>query len=206
MRIAQVAPLYESVPPKLYGGTERIVSYLTEELINQGHDITLFASEDSATKAELMSPVKNSLRLDKSCVDPLAYHVVLVEMIRKESSSFDLIHFHIDYLHFPMSRREDYVHLTTLHGRLDVPALDPLFNEYRDMPVVSISNSQRKPLPQANWIGTVYHGLPKDLYKFYDSPGKYLAFLGRIAPEKRVDRAENWTQLKKSLKSVCLRK
>ncbi|HEX3034788.1 MAG TPA: glycosyltransferase family 4 protein [Thermodesulfobacteriota bacterium] len=189
MRVAQVAPLYESVPPKFYGGTERVVSNLTDELVNQGHDVTLFASGDSVTKAKLISPVKNSLRLDESCVDPLAHHFFMTEMVLKEVHNFDLIHFHVDYLHFPVSRRENLTHLTTLHGRLDIPDLFPLFNEYAEMPLVSISNSQRKPLPNVNWVGTVYHGLPPDLYSLQENPGTYLAFLGRISPEKRLDRA-----------------
>lgn len=189
MRIAQVAPLYESVPPKLYGGTERIVSYLTEELVNQGHDVTLFASGDSVTKAKLISPVENSLRLNECCVDPTAHHFFMTEMVLKEAPNFDLIHFHVDYLHFPVSRRENLTHLTTLHGRLDIPDLFPLFNEYAEMPLVSISNSQRRPLPNVNWVGTVYHGLPPDLYRLHENPGTYLAFLGRISPEKRLDRA-----------------
>src|SRR5215813_10829774 len=174
MRIAQVAPLYERVPPLYYGGTERIVSYLTEELINQGHDVTLFASGDSNTKGRLISPCKRSLRLDPACVDRLAYYFLELEQVFQNAASFDVIHFHIDYLHFPFSRRID---------------LAPLYSEFADMPVVSISNSQRIPLARINWQGTVYHGLPLDLYKSKSSVGSYLAFMGRISPEKRLDRA-----------------
>lgn len=189
MRIAQVAPLYESVPPKYYGGTERVVSYLTEELVRQGHDVTLYASGDSVTKAHLVAPCRRSLRLDKHCMDQLAHHVLMLEMVFKDPDRFDIIHFHIDYMHFPISRRHRTPHLTTLHGRLDIPDLVPLYQEFREVPVVSISNSQREPLPWLNWQGTVYHGLPEDLYTFREEPGRYLAFLGRISPEKRVDRA-----------------
>jgi glycosyltransferase involved in cell wall biosynthesis len=189
MRIAQVAPLYESVPPQYYGGTERVVSYLTEELVRQGHEVTLFASGDSVTKARLVAPCPRSLRLDKACVDQLAHHIMELELVQKHSSRFDIIHFHIDYLHFPLSRRHATPHLTTLHGRLDIPDLVPLYQEFTEAPVISISNAQRQPLPWLNWQGTVYHGLPEDLYRFHETPGTYLAFLGRISPEKRVDRA-----------------
>lgn len=189
MRIAQVAPLYESVPPKLYGGTERVVSYLTEELVRQGHQVTLFASGDSATKARLVAPTRRSLRLDESCVDQLAHHMLLLEAVFKDTNRFDVIHFHIDYLHFALSRRQTRPHVTTLHGRLDLPDLQPLYREFRDIPLISISNAQRAPLPHARWVGTVYHGLPRDLYRFRARRGSYLAFLGRISPEKRVDRA-----------------
>lgn len=189
MNIAQVAPLYESVPPKYYGGTERVVSYLTEGLVDQGQDVTLFASGDSSTEARLVATTPRSLRLDESSIDSLAHHVLMLEKVFEERDRFDLIHFHIDYLHFPLSRRQETPHLTTLHGRLDIPDLYPLYREFRDVPVVSISNAQRKPIPWANWQGNVYHGLPEDIYTFRDGPGDYLAFLGRIAPEKRVDRA-----------------
>jgi len=189
MRIAQVAPLYESVPPKYYGGTERVVSYLTEELVQQGHDVTLFASGDSITSAQLAATTRRSLRLDEHCVDQLAHHVLMLERVVQRAASFDVIHFHVDYLHFPYSRRHATPQLTTLHGRLDMPDLIPLYREYRDMPVVSISAAQREPLPFANWFGTVYHGLPRALYRFRPDRGEYLAFIGRIAPEKRVDRA-----------------
>jgi len=189
VRIAQVAPLYESVPPKCYGGTERVVSYLTEELVRQGHDVTLFASGDSVTTARLVAPCHHSLRLDKSCIDQLPHHVVEIENVFRDSSLFDIIHFHFDYLHFPLARRQRTPVVTTLHGRLDIPDLVSLFREFSEMPVVSISDAQREPLPWLNWQGTVYHGLPADLYTFHEEPGKYLAFLGRICPEKRLDTA-----------------
>jgi glycosyltransferase involved in cell wall biosynthesis len=190
MRIAQVAPLYESVPPKLYGGTERVVSYLTEELVRQGHEVTLFASGDSVTAAHLRPACDRALRLaGAKIVDPLAYHLHMVEMVAREADHFDVIHFHIDYLHFPVTRRQQLTAVTTLHGRLDIPDLVPVYQTFDDMNVVSISNSQRAPLPWVNWLGTVYHGLPENLHKLNPAPGKYLAFLGRISPEKRVDRA-----------------
>jgi glycosyltransferase involved in cell wall biosynthesis len=189
VRIAQVSPLYESVPPKYYGGTERVVSYLTEELVRQGHEVTLFASGDSTTRAHLIAPCRASLRLQKDCIDQLAHHIVMLELVAKRASDFDVIHFHIDYLHFPLSRRQSIPHLTTLHGRLDLPDLVPLYREFAEMPVVSISNAQRLPLPWVNWLATVHHGLPKQLYRFRRELGRYLCFLGRISPEKRVDRA-----------------
>jgi glycosyltransferase involved in cell wall biosynthesis len=189
VRVAQVAPLYEAVPPKLYGGTERVVSYLTEELVRQGHAVTLFASGDSVTRAELVPACPRALRLDPACVDRLAPHFVMLEEVLRQAHRFDVIHFHIDYLHYPMSRRTGLPQVTTLHGRLDPPELGPLYAEFRDMPVVSISDAQRRPLPHAHWQATVYHGLPLDLYDCRDGPGDYLAFLGRISPEKRVDRA-----------------
>lgn len=189
MRIAQVSPLYESVPPQLYGGTERVVSYLTEELVRQGHEVTLFASGDSITQARLVAPCARALRLDPDCVDQVAHHILMLEQVFQQMDDFDIIHFHIDYLHFPLSRRFGIANVTTLHGRLDLPDLVPLYQEFREMPVVSISDSQRSPLHWVNWQGTVYHGLPVDLYPFHEEPGNYLAFLGRISPEKRVDRA-----------------
>ena len=189
MNIAQVAPLYESVPPQFYGGTERVVSYLTEELVRQGHQVTLFASGDSITQARLVAPCHQALRLNPTCVDPLAYHIMMLEQVFTTGVNFDIVHFHIDYLHFPLASRQATPTLTTLHGRLDIPDLLPLYQTYPDMPMISISESQREPLPWLNWQGTVYHGLPKELYDFHEAPGTYLAFLGRIAPEKRVDRA-----------------
>jgi glycosyltransferase involved in cell wall biosynthesis len=189
LRIAQVAPLYESVPPKYYGGTERIVSYLTEELVRQGHDVTLFASGDSQTSAQLVAACPRSLRLDPACVDQLAHHVAMLERVVRSAAAFDIIHFHIDYLHFPLSRRQSYTCVTTLHGRLDIADLVPLYQEFRDAPVVSISDSQRTPLPWLNWQATVYHGIPLDRYRFQSRPGAYLACLGRISPEKGIDRA-----------------
>ena len=189
MRIAQVAPLYESVPPRYYGGTERVVSYLTEELVRQGHEVTLFASGDSVTRARLVAACRRSLRFDKHCIDELAHQILMLENVFQRAAQFEIVHFHADYLHFPLSRRQPITHLTTLHGRLDIPDLVPLYQEFRDMPVVSISNAQREPLPWANWQATVYHGIPADLYRFRAEPGTYLAFMGRISPEKRVDRA-----------------
>jgi glycosyltransferase involved in cell wall biosynthesis len=189
MRIAQVAPLFESVPPRLYGGTERIVHYLTEELVRLGHDVTLYASGDSRTSARLVSACARSLRLDRTSIDHVAHHMLLLEQLARDHANYDVIHFHIDYLHFAMSRLLGYPQLTTLHGRLDIPDLQPLYDAFRDMPVVSISNAQRAPLPQANFIGTVLHGLPTDLLQFSAEPCDYLLFMGRISPEKRPDRA-----------------
>ncbi len=187
MRIAQVAPLYESVPPKCYGGTERVVSYLTEALVEAGHDVTLYASGDSKTAAKLRPACYRALRLDKQSVDPFADHMLMAERLLQESSEFDVVHSHIDYLPFSVYRRMKTPSVTTLHGRLDIPNLIGLFREFNEMPVVSISNIQRLPLSWANWQATVYHGLPKDLYQFHEGPGKYLAFLGRVSPEKRLD-------------------
>lgn len=187
MKIAQIAPLYESCPPQLYGGTERVVSYLTEELVRQGHDVTLFASGDSRTAAELCAPCPRALRLDPECRDAMAHHMILLNQVRRRADAFDILHFHIDYLHFPLSARDPRRTLTTLHGRLDLPDLQPLFREYQKMPLVSISDAQRQPLSWANWRGTVYHGLPTDLYSPGAGDGGYLAFIGRISPEKRPD-------------------
>jgi len=189
MRIAQVAPLYEKVPPELYGGTERVVSYLTEELVRQGHEVTLFASGDSVTTARLVPACPRALWRDPSCRDPLPHHVRLMELVFADVSRFDVIHFHCDFLHFPLLRREPCASLTTLHGRLDAHDLASLFAEYRDVPLVSISDDQRRPVPWANWQGTVHHGLPPDLHTFRERGDGYLAFLGRISPEKGVDRA-----------------
>jgi glycosyltransferase involved in cell wall biosynthesis len=189
LKIAQVSPLYESVPPQSYGGTERVVSYLTEELVRLGHDVTLFASGDSVTAARLVAICPRSLRLDSRCCDPLAHHLVMLEEVARRAADFDLVHFHVDYLAFPLARRLGLRHVTTLHGRLDIPDLEPLYREFHDEPVVSISDAQRAPLPWLHWQGTVYHGLPPDLYACCDSPGDYLAFLGRISPEKQPDLA-----------------
>jgi glycosyltransferase involved in cell wall biosynthesis len=189
MKIAQVAPLYESVPPKQYGGTERVVSYLTEALVAEGHDVTLFASGDSQTTARLIASCPQSLRLHPNCVDQLAHHFTMLDDVVRRADEFDFIHFHVDYLHFPISRMAGLPQLTTLHGRLDLVDLPPLYRRFNDMPVVSISKAQRKPLSFANWIGNVYHGLPIDGLSQGNGCGKYLAFLGRISPEKRVDRA-----------------
>lgn len=189
MRIAQVAPLAESVPPPGYGGTERVVSDLTEELVRQGHDVTLFASGDSRTSAELVACSRRALRLDEGVIDPIAHQVVQLEKVAAEAHRFDVIHWHVDYFHFPMSRRLGVPQVTTLHGRLDIADLQPIYNEFREMPVVSISNDQRRPLPQANWVGTVLHGMSTDELLPRTDVGDYLAFLGRISPEKRADRA-----------------
>jgi len=188
MRIAQVAPLYESVPPKLYGGTERVVSYLTEELVRLGHDVTLFASGDSVTRARLRAMVPHGLRLEGP-VDGIAHHVHMLEKVGQLADEFDVIHFHTGYLHFPMARMLRMPHVTTLHGRLDLPDIHPLFREFADMPAVSISNAQRTPMPFLNWQATVYHGVPHDMYSFRKQAGDYLVFVGRVSPEKRVDRA-----------------
>jgi glycosyltransferase involved in cell wall biosynthesis len=190
MKIAQIAPLAESIPPKLYGGTERIVSYLTEELVSQKHDVTLFASADSRTKARLVPACESALRLSsRPIIDPFVHYVRLLELVFQQADEFDILHFHIDYLHFPLTRRQLIPAVTTLHGKLTIPELVPLYREFSDMSVVSISDSQRQPLPWIGWSGTVYHGLPEDLYHFQSRPGQYLAFLGRICPEKRPDRA-----------------
>src|SRR3989338_7815884 len=189
MKIAQISPLHESVPPMLYGGTERDVHYLTEELVKMGHEVTLYASGDSKTSAELKPMCKKSLRMDKNCVDPVPDHLYMAERVCQDSGDFDIIHSHLEYLGFPMLRRAKAPSVTTLHGRLDYPNYVGLFMEFRDMPLISISNSQRGPLPWANWIDTVYHGIPKDIYELNEGKGEYLAFLGRISPEKGVDKA-----------------
>jgi glycosyltransferase involved in cell wall biosynthesis len=189
MRIAQVAPLYESVPPKLYGGTERVVSYLTEELVRLGHDVTLFASGDSQTGARLVPACNRALWRDPDCRETLPHHVRLMELVFREAWKFDVIHFHCDYLHFPLLRLHTTPGVTTLHGRVNLHDYQPLFDEYRETPLVSISNSQRRPLPEANWAGTIYHGLPRSLHTFRRHGGDYLLFIGRISPEKRLDRA-----------------
>ncbi|MBL8659958.1 MAG: glycosyltransferase family 4 protein [Rhodospirillales bacterium] len=192
MRIAQIAPLIECVPPKLYGGTERVVSWLTEELVRLGHEVTLFASGDSETTAELVAVSDRALRLDPSVKDVLPYNVLLLEAIRKRASDFDILHFHVDFMYFPLFRHMADRTLSTLHGRLDLPDLQPLFREFPDMPLVSISNNQRLPLPPVNWQATIYHGQPADLLTYEENPScDYFAFLGRISPEKRPDRAIN---------------
>jgi glycosyltransferase involved in cell wall biosynthesis len=189
LRIAQIAPLYESVPPKLYGGTERVVFHLTEQLVRLGHEVTLFASGDSRTSARLVSPCATALRLNSKCQDPLPYHIVSLDQVAELSNEFDVLHFHTDYLHFPISKNLHLPSITTLHGRLDIPDLQPLYRAFPGAPVVSISLAQRRPLPRANWVGNVYHGLSADIYKPRFQRGTYLAFLGRISPEKRPDRA-----------------
>jgi glycosyltransferase involved in cell wall biosynthesis len=189
VKIAQVAPLIESVPPRLYGGTERVVAFLTDELVRLGHDVTLFASGDSDTLARLIPVWPQALRLDGTCRDTLAPHVLMLEEVTRRALEFDVIHFHISQFHLPIARRLPVAHVTTMHGRLDMPELEPLFAEFQDVPLVSISDAQREPLPEAGWIGTIHHGLPIDLLQFDPGPGRYLAFLGRISREKRVDRA-----------------
>ena len=189
MKIAQVAPLYESVPPALYGGTERVVAYLSDELVALGHDVTLYASGDSRTRATLKPMCERSLRLTPNAVDHLAHHVRMLDHVFRDADDFDVVHFHVDYLHFPLSRRHQLTHVTTLHGRLDIPDLQPLYDDFRDMPVIAISQAQRRPLPQAHWVGTVPHGLPPDLHRFDAAGGDALVFLGRISPEKGIERA-----------------
>src|ERR1700733_15129674 len=189
MRIAQVAPLFESVPPSLYGGSERVVSWLTEELVGLGHEVTLFASGDSRTSANLVPVCQTALWRDKECRETLPHHVRMMELVFKNVSSFDVIHFHCDYVHFPLVRRYPCATVTTLHGFLHDHDLRGLLEEYVDVPLVSISNSQRAATPAANWQGTVYHGLPESLHTFRPQPGEYFAFLGRISPEKGVERA-----------------
>jgi glycosyltransferase involved in cell wall biosynthesis len=189
MRIAQVAPLNECVPPPLYGGTERVVSYLTEALVAQGHEVTLFASGDSETSARLVAGCPRALWRDREVRETLPHHVRLMELVFRDIGRFDVIHFHTDYLHFPLVRRHRCPSVTTLHGLMHPPDLQSLFEEYREMPLVSISNEQRRRLPFANWQATVYHGLPRDAFAFRPDPGTYLAYLGRMSPEKRVDRA-----------------
>ena len=189
MRIAQVAPLVESVPPKHYGGTERIVAYLTEELVRLGHKVTLFASGDSVTSAELVPVCRRSFRQNKRAKDYLSREVLLMDHVMQRADEFDVIHFHTGCLHYLISRHLTVPHVTTLHGRLDTSELLRLYERFREMPMISISNAQRAPWPCANWQATIYHGLPQDLFRFHPEPGGYLAFLGRISPEKRVDRA-----------------
>ena len=190
MKIAQIAPLYECVPPRLYGGTERIVSYLTEALVDLGHDVTLFASGDSVTSAELVACCDEATRLNPAIIDPVPYHMIMLDEVRRRADKFDVLHFHIDLLHFPLLRTVPTRAVTTMHSRLDDPDLAPFYTHFADIPVVSISDNQRRPLLGANWQGTVHHGLPEDLLGFQPAPrGDYLAFLGRIAPEKRPDRA-----------------
>jgi glycosyltransferase involved in cell wall biosynthesis len=188
MRIAQVAPLCESVPPRLYGGTERVVAYLTEALVQAGHEVTLFASGDSTTSAKHVPCCEQALRLS-GIHDATSSHVLMLEHVLQRAEQFDAIHFHIDSLPLPFARRMVTPSLLTMHGRLDLPDLPAVFAEFDDVPLVSISDSQRAPLPKCAWIGTVYHGLPVDLHPFVATPEDYVAFIGRISPEKRVDRA-----------------
>jgi glycosyltransferase involved in cell wall biosynthesis len=189
MRIAQVAPLVESVPPKHYGGTERIIAYLTEELVRFGHKVTLFASGDSVTSAELVPVCRRSFRQNKRATDYLSREVLLMDHVLERAGEFDLIHFHTGSIHYLTCRHLPVPNVTTLHGRLDTPELIRLYERFRHIPMISISNSQRAPWPCANWQATIYHGLPQDLFRFHSERGDYLAFLGRASPEKRVDRA-----------------
>lgn len=186
MKIAQISPLFESVPPRLYGGTERVVSVLTEGLIRNGHDVTLFASGDSKTSARLVSVCRAALRLS-NVKDPYADHILQLSTVYDHAEEFDLIHSHADYFTFPFAQRSATPTVTTLHGRLDMPELQGIHRYYKSHPLISISHSQRAPFPFANWVDTVYHGLPMEQFRFYPEPGEYLAFLGRISPEKRPD-------------------
>src|ERR1700676_216751 len=190
LRIAQVAPLYESVPPKLYGGTERVVSYLTEELVRRGNQVTLFASGDSVTSAKLHAGYPKALRLAglaQVAANGLGNHMAMFSDVFEHADDFDVIHCHIDYWTFAFSRLVATPSITTLHGRLDLEELVPIFEQFKDRPVISISNAQRKPLRWANWVSTIHHGVPREHLPFNPKGGKYLAFLGRIAPEKRPD-------------------
>ena len=189
MRIAQVAPLSEAVPPLLYGGTERIVAYLCDELVELGHDVTLFASADSKTTAQLEPCWPNALRLDPTIRDYLAPHICMLEQLARRADEFDIVHLHVDYLGYPIMSRAGVPYLTTLHGRLDLPELQPIYQIFDAVPVISISDSQREPLPGANYVATVHHGLPERLLLPGAGAGGYLAFLGRISPEKAPDAA-----------------
>ena len=190
MKIAQVAPLMESVPPRLYGGTERIVSYLTEALVEQGHDVTLFASGDSITSARLVPCCTQALRLNAAVRDPIPYYMLMLDKVRRQARDFDIIHFHIDQFHFPIFRDIAHRTVTTLHGRQDLPDMLPLYAGFPEMSLVSISDAQRAPVPDASYLATVHHGLPRDLLAPTSRPrGGYMAFIGRISPEKRADRA-----------------
>jgi len=190
MKIAQIAPLMESVPPRLYGGTERVVSHLTEELVGLGHDVTLFASGDSITSAALVSCATVALRIDPNVIDPIPYYMLMLDRVRRQAGGFDILHFHIDYLHFPLFRYLAGRTVTTLHGRQDLPDIKPIFLGFDDMPLVSISGAQRSPVANANFAATIHHGLPLNLMRPNFKPrGGYLAFIGRISPEKQPDRA-----------------
>ena len=189
MKIAQIAPLIESVPPRLYGGTERIVSYLTEELVRLGHDVTLFASGDSTTNAKLAPCCTRALRLDASVRDIVPHFMLMIDRVRERAEEFDILHFHIDLFHFPLFRSLAARTLTTLHGRQDLGDLKPFYSRFSQMPLASISAGQRKPLPHANFVANIQHGIPADLHQPSFEQGRYLAFLGRISPEKRPDRA-----------------
>jgi glycosyltransferase involved in cell wall biosynthesis len=189
MRVAQIAPLTEAIPPKLYGGTERVIHWLTEELVALGHDVTLFASGDSRTSARLVPVWPKALRLDGAVRDPCALHMMMLEQVRRQSADFDVLHFHLDYYPFSLFSRQSTPFVTTLHGRLDLPEHQPVFRTFSSIPVVSISNSQRRPLPQAGWIRTIHHGVPERLLTPQPVKPHYLACIGRISPEKATDRA-----------------
>jgi glycosyltransferase involved in cell wall biosynthesis len=189
LKIAQIAPLIERVPPRLYGGTERIAFYLTEELVRQGHEVSLFASGDSLTSATLVPCSERALRLDPRVRDPLPHYMVMLDEVRRRAGEFDVLHFHIDYLHYPLFRAMPGRTVTTTHGRQDVPDLPVVYTAFPEYPLISISDDQRRPWPCANWLRTVHHGLPADLCSVGRAQGNYLAFLGRICPEKRPDRA-----------------
>ena len=192
MRIAQVAPLVESVPPKHYGGTERIVAYLTEELVRLGHKVTLFASGDSVTSAELVPVCRRSFRQNKRATDYLSREVLLMDHVMQRAGEFDVIHFHTGCLHYLISRHLTVPHLTTLHGRLDTPELLRLYERFREMPMISISNAQRTPWPCANWQATIYHGLPQDLFRFHPEPGRLSGISGtRFAGKASRSRNRN---------------
>lgn len=188
LNIAQVAPLYESVPPKLYGGTERIVSYLSDALVDQGHKVTLFAAGGSVTKARLIPTYHVGLRLGQS-KDPLAMHILQLQEVIERAHEFDIVHFHTDYLHYPVSRLLNLNTVTTLHNRLDIPELKHIYSKFLDMPVISVSNAQRYPLPMTKWVDTIHHGLPKNLYRQGNGEGDYVLFIGRISPEKGLHHA-----------------
>ena len=189
MRIAQISPLTEAVPPALYGGTERVISWLTEELVALGHDVTLFASGDSVTSSRLEPFWPHALRLDGSVRDAAALHMMMIERVCRRADEFDLLHFHLDYYPFSLMARERVPYVTTLHGRLDLPEHQPVFTTFPDTPVISISDSQRRPVPQANFVATVHHGLPAEKLRPQPIQPSYLAFLGRVSPEKRLDAA-----------------
>jgi glycosyltransferase involved in cell wall biosynthesis len=189
MRIAQIAPLTEAVPPALYGGTERVVSWLTEELVAMGEDVTLFATGDSVTSAKLEAMWPRALRLDGTVRDPYGLQMMMIEIVRQRAREFDFLHFHVDYFPFSVMMRQTTPFVTTLHGRLDLPEHHPVFAAFPTVPLISISNGQRRPIPRVNWVGTVHHGLPPDLLRPQAVAPSYLAFLGRVSPEKGVDRA-----------------
>ena len=189
MHIAQIAPLHEAVPPKLYGGTERVIHWLVEELVELGHDVTLYASGDSVTSARLEAIWPRALRLDGSVVDPNALHMAMLERVRQHAGDYDFLHFHLDYYPFSLFARQSVPYLTTLHGRLDLPEHQPMFSTFSTTPLISISDAQRRPAPHVNWVRTIHHGLPKELLRPLPATPGYLAFLGRIAPEKGADKA-----------------